>query len=302
MKMIKLSEIKPSPKPVRTQIDKDKLAELSVSIQENGVIVPIKVRPTKDDQYEIVYGHRRAQASRLANLLVIPCIIEEMQGGEAYVSSLIENVMREDMNDADVSVALNEIKKNTGKTWREVGLLFGWNENQCQRLGSITKEEGNIIRTGTDLSGEHARMARQAGKDSTKVLKKAKKEGLSKRQTEAVAKSVAVTKDPRRKQALIDAPYDPYMHDPDYNKERADTYGEHDPITPKGQPAQSWDQTPDVKLMLSYIKASKENAYKTTDMDTAGKFAPEARPFMVTKIKGMISAWNETITTLEKTK
>ena len=45
---IKLSDIIPSPRPVRTTWDEDKMDELVQSIKEQGVIVPIKVRPKGD--------------------------------------------------------------------------------------------------------------------------------------------------------------------------------------------------------------------------------------------------------------
>ena len=62
---IPLDLIAPSPTPVRTTWDEDKMNELAQSIKEQGVIVPVKVRPV-NGHYELVYGHRRTEASRRA--------------------------------------------------------------------------------------------------------------------------------------------------------------------------------------------------------------------------------------------
>ena len=44
---IAIEQIIPSPEPVRTQMEPAKLDELSASIKEQGLIVPIKVRPNE---------------------------------------------------------------------------------------------------------------------------------------------------------------------------------------------------------------------------------------------------------------
>ena len=75
MNEIPINKIHPSPNPIRKSWDEDKMEELTQSIKERGVIVPIKVRPN-GDSYEVVYGHRRIEAAGRAQLHSIPAIVE----------------------------------------------------------------------------------------------------------------------------------------------------------------------------------------------------------------------------------
>ena len=288
---IQVKQILPSPEPVRTQMEPAKLDELSASIKEQGLIVPIKVRPI-DDKYEIVYGHRRFAASQMAGLEVIECIVEGAEN--VLAQALIENIVREDMNDADKRDGLRNLKELTGKTWKEIGAMFGWSESYVKTIAGITDDEAEIIRiAGDTITSEHVSKARQAGDDSLKVLKKASKEGLSKRQVGAVAKSVAVTQDPRRKQQLIDAPYDPYTHDPDNAKARAERFGKTDPIAkPNFKPStETWKDTPEVALLLQKISDFGELSSKAKAMSDEGKFSPEALPFVQSKVNAAYKKW-----------
>jgi len=283
---IAIEQIIPSPEPVRTQMEPAKLDELSASIKEQGLIVPIKVRPI-DDKYEIVYGHRRFTASQMVGLQEVECIVEGVD--DPLIQALVENVVREDMNDADVRDGLRQLKELTGKEWAEIGAMFGWSEVYTKSKANIKDDEAEVIRSNAGITFEHVSRSRKAGEDSVKVLEKAAKEGLSKRQVEAVAKSVANTLDPKRKQHLIDTPYSPYTHDPEYAQERANKYGASDPVSFDKSPSKTdtWKDTPEVVVLLRYIKEAKEQMGKIVTMKKEGKFAPEALPFVASKLKGL---------------
>ena len=60
----------------------DAMQRLVDDIKSNGVITPILVRPTADDKYEIVDGHRRISAATLAGFENVPCIVKEMTDKE----------------------------------------------------------------------------------------------------------------------------------------------------------------------------------------------------------------------------
>ena len=55
--------------------DDEKMEELTESIKERGVLLPILVRKTDDEEYEIISGHRRTHAARLAGLESVPVIV-----------------------------------------------------------------------------------------------------------------------------------------------------------------------------------------------------------------------------------
>lgn len=55
----------------------EKLTELAEDIKANGVLSPIIVRPVENDKYQILAGHNRTSAAKLAGLTSIPVIIKE---------------------------------------------------------------------------------------------------------------------------------------------------------------------------------------------------------------------------------
>lgn len=71
------------------------MREMSKSIEEYGVLVPVLVRPKQDGKYEMISGHRRKKASELANKDSIPCIIRELTDDEATIIMVDSNMQRE---------------------------------------------------------------------------------------------------------------------------------------------------------------------------------------------------------------
>lgn len=97
----------------RCDFNEDKLINLAYSIKRYGVIEPICVRLTDDDdsyEYELITGERRLRASRLAGLNLIPCIIVDVEQNTAAEISLIENIYSEPLNYFEYAVALQRIK------------------------------------------------------------------------------------------------------------------------------------------------------------------------------------------------
>ena len=228
---INLLNIKASPKPLRTTWDEDKLNELAKSILSQGLIVPIKVRPS-NGKYEIVYGHRRVEAARRAGLNAVECLVEEMDTLTSHQQELTENVIREDMTAIDISKALRAEIAETGQTQEEIGKKYGWTGRYVSQNLAITSDEriSKIIEgKPANITGQHwlqAIAGSNSKEDAIAVLEKAANEDLSKRQTRAVAEAIAVTIDPNRRKALLETPYSSLLHDPEYNRERAEIWCE----------------------------------------------------------------------------
>ena len=77
--------------------DDEKMEELVASIRENGVLVPVLLRPDDCGRYEMVSGHRRMHASMLAGFDTIPAIIREMTTDEAVIAMVDANIQREEL-------------------------------------------------------------------------------------------------------------------------------------------------------------------------------------------------------------
>ena len=78
-------------------IDDEKMDELVESIQNNGVLTPVLVRPDDEGTYEMISGHRRLHAAKRAGLVKIPAVIKEMTNDEATIAMVDANVQREEI-------------------------------------------------------------------------------------------------------------------------------------------------------------------------------------------------------------
>ena len=67
-------------------VDDDKMDELVESIQNNGVLTPVLIRPDDEGTYEMISGHRRLHAAKRAGLIKIPAVIKEMTNDEATIA------------------------------------------------------------------------------------------------------------------------------------------------------------------------------------------------------------------------
>lgn len=77
-------------------LDNAEMAELVSSIKDNGVLVPIIVRP-QGDKFEIISGHRRCFAAKRAGLKKIPCIVKNYSDDEAVLAMVDTNIQRENI-------------------------------------------------------------------------------------------------------------------------------------------------------------------------------------------------------------
>lgn len=71
------------------------MMEMMESVQLHGVLVPGLVRQLADGSYQMVSGHRRKLASRLAGLDTLPCIVRDLTDDEAIIVMVDSNLQRE---------------------------------------------------------------------------------------------------------------------------------------------------------------------------------------------------------------
>lgn len=75
--------------------DDEEMARLAESIAENGVLVPLTVRTSGTERYELVSGHRRKRAAELAGIERVPCIVRTLTDDEATIAMVDSNLQRE---------------------------------------------------------------------------------------------------------------------------------------------------------------------------------------------------------------
>lgn len=109
MEIIELKDIDPSPFQRRKHFDKDKSKGLAASIQREGLIEPIVVRPKKD-RYELIAGERRFRAVRdFTEMETVQAQIVIATNLQARRISAAENLQREDLSAIETIEAIVEI-------------------------------------------------------------------------------------------------------------------------------------------------------------------------------------------------
>jgi len=97
---ISISDIVPNKFQPRKIFDKENLNDLTQSIKERGILQPIIVRKSSDDnsKFEIIAGERRWLAAQRANLHEVPVVITEADDLKSLEFAIVENVQRHDLN------------------------------------------------------------------------------------------------------------------------------------------------------------------------------------------------------------
>ena len=106
---IPLTQIEVNPFQPRTYFDQQALQELADSIKVHGIIQPITVRRLARDQYQLISGERRFQASKLAGLKSVPAYIRSADDQQMLEMALIENIQRENLNAIEVALSYQRL-------------------------------------------------------------------------------------------------------------------------------------------------------------------------------------------------
>ena len=113
-RIVPVAELVEPEHAARTTMDDAKMNSLVVSIREMGILEPLLVMPTENAKLEVVAGHRRLKAARIAGLAEAPCIIvEDKETADAV--KIHENVEREDLSPADEAIYYAELYERLGE-------------------------------------------------------------------------------------------------------------------------------------------------------------------------------------------
>ena len=186
--------LRPNSNQPRHEFSPESIRELADSVQRNGIIQPIIVRPDpqQDGGFEIVAGERRWRAAQLAQLHEVPVIVRELSEIESMEIAIVENIQRADLNPIEESEAYRKLIDRFGHTQEELAEVLGKSRSYIAnllRLLSLPYEVQKFVREGL-LSAGHAR-ALVPVEDPTKLANEIVKKGLSVRQTEDLAKRTA---------------------------------------------------------------------------------------------------------------
>jgi ParB family chromosome partitioning protein len=184
--------IKPNPNQPRTKIDSESLSGLASSIEANGVVQPLLVRPLPDGSYELIAGERRGRAARAAGLAKVPAVVRDQELAERLQVALIENMVREDLNPIDEARACAALVDELGLSKEELGRRVGRSRpavSNLIRLLDLPDEAIALLESGKLSEGHGRALLAADGNDVRRRLARdAVSAGWSVRETENRAK------------------------------------------------------------------------------------------------------------------
>ena len=158
-----ISSIKSNPSQPRKNFDTEKLEELCQSIKHNGIIQPLIVTRSKDDEgggYTLVAGERRLKAAAAAGLNAVPCVVREANEQQMHEWAIIENIQRADLNPVERAVAYREYIDRFSATQESISERLGVPRSSIAnhlRLLELEQETKELVADGK-LSFGHAKI------------------------------------------------------------------------------------------------------------------------------------------------
>ena len=193
---IELSQIKPNAKQPRQVFEEEALKELTFSLKEIGLLQPIVVRSTGNNEYEIVAGERRFRAAKLAGFTKIPALIRETQDTHMLRDALLENLHRAQLNPLEEAAAYQQLLEDFGGTQEELAAKLGRSRPQVTNTMRLLKLPPTVqkrVAAGV-LSSGHAKalLGLTQSADIETLASRIVAEGLSVRATEEIVSIGAV--------------------------------------------------------------------------------------------------------------
>jgi ParB/RepB/Spo0J family partition protein len=105
LQIVPVADLFESPRNPRKHFDPARLAELSQSIKDRGILVPLIALPTG----ELVAGHRRFRGARMAGLQFVPVIVRDLTPEQALEVMAVDNLQREDVHPLEEGLGYRDL-------------------------------------------------------------------------------------------------------------------------------------------------------------------------------------------------
>ncbi|MCH9002872.1 MAG: ParB/RepB/Spo0J family partition protein [Planctomycetes bacterium] len=156
--MATIDSLQPNPFQPRDNTRVDTVVSLAKSIERNGILQPINVRPL-GDRYQIIAGERRWRAALSLGLSHVPVIVRDASDEQMLELALIENIQREDLNAIDRARAYRRYCNTFGLRVEDVAERVGEDRSTVAnyvRLLELPDEVQEMVAKG-DIAMGHAR-------------------------------------------------------------------------------------------------------------------------------------------------
>lgn len=169
------------------------LQELSDSIEKNGVLQPLIVRPFDNEKYEIIAGERRWRAAKLVGLNEIPVIIRKVDDESALAFAILENLQRDNLNPIEESYAFKRLIEEFSLTHEDISQKVGKSRvyiTNSIRLLKLPEEIQDALSKGVMQVGHAKAIASLEEEKLHEAFKQVITRDLSVRETETLVKKL----------------------------------------------------------------------------------------------------------------
>jgi len=163
---IEIKKIQDNPYQPRNEMDETALKDLSDSIKQHGILQPLIVTKSvketgrgQDVEYQLVAGHRRLRAAKMAGLPTVPAIIRDSTEQQKLELALVENIQRADLNGIDRALGFKRLQDEFNLTHEEIGKKVGKSRefvSNSMRLLNLPEQIQQALKSGR-ISEGHAR-------------------------------------------------------------------------------------------------------------------------------------------------
>ena len=149
VQQIPIDELHPFTNHPFKVLDDEAMTRTVESIAQYGVLAPLIARPRPEGGYEIISGHRRQYAAKLAGLDTLPVIVRQMSDDAAVILMVDSNLQREHILPSERALAYKmklEALKNQGARSDLTCGQFGHKLNGAKARDIVADESGDNAR------------------------------------------------------------------------------------------------------------------------------------------------------------
>lgn len=211
VQQIPINAIHPNQFQPRKIFNDEKLQELSRTIEQHGLIQPIILRKSSEDQYEIIAGERRFRATQLLGWQEVSAIVTEMTDKETASVALIENLQREELTAIEEAQAYRDLMEMNAITQdtlaKRIGKSQSFVANKLRLLKLSEPVKTAVLKK--DITERHGRSLLALNEEKQTIyLKRVIEEKLTVKELEQLIKKETaksdVPKKPKRKSVSKD--------------------------------------------------------------------------------------------------
>ena len=130
-------------------LDDESIQRTVESVEQYGVLSPLIARPRPEGGYEIISGHRRQYAAKLAGLDTLPVIVRQMSDDAAVILMVDSNLQREHILPSERALAykmkLDAMRRTSGRPSKENSRQVVGNFETADVIGKESGESGRQV-------------------------------------------------------------------------------------------------------------------------------------------------------------